>query len=172
MRHRFSTHLLVAASIVAAGFAIASPALAGSASAPPGGTGPGTADRRIHVVAELRTAFELDLGKKGVSVGDQFIFSGRLVTPGITARRVGRIGGYCVLDNLQRHASECTMTAVLAGRGQISVQGEQIGTPNPHTVTNAIVGGTGEFRNARGQVRQRFVSPPLRDLTFQLILQP
>ena len=171
MRRSIPTYLLAAATVVAVGAAVATPALARPAPAPRAAASPGTTDRTIHVVAQLTTGVELDLGKKGPSPGDQFIFSGRLESPGAAARRVGRIEGYCVLANLKRNAGECTMTATLAG-GQISVQGEQAGIPNPATATNAIAGGTGAFRRARGEVIQRFVSPPVRDLTFRLILQP
>lgn len=134
----------------------------------------GVAARRPAVQTMRLTAYllvgeEVDLGAPGNSVGDQFLFSGRLETA--TGRRVGRINGYCVITDARRNAGPCTMTASLRN-GQITIQGEQRGIPNPRTVKNAITGGTGRYRAARGEVVQRFVTPPIREMTFRLILRP
>jgi hypothetical protein len=159
---------LSAIGLVAATAAVSAPAALGSAAstrmeAPP-------ATRTIHVTAQLLTGDEIDLGAPGRSVGDETVFSGLLFTTTDPARRVGRFGGYCVLDDLARNAGQCAMTATLAG-DQISVVGEQEAIPTPRTVANAVTGGTGAFRRVRGQVIQQFVTPATRDLTFQLSLR-
>ncbi|PAZ13038.1 hypothetical protein CLM62_26410 [Streptomyces sp. SA15] len=130
--------------------------------------------RTIRVVAGLQVGEELDLGAPGRSVGDQFIFSGNLSsTRGSEEERVvGRFGGFCVITDLERNAGQCSSTAVLP-EGQITVQGEQIGIPVPSPVSNAITGGTGEFRKARGQVTQRVLTPATWQLTFEVLdVQP
>ncbi|GGK48230.1 hypothetical protein GCM10010094_05470 [Streptomyces flaveus] len=129
--------------------------------------------RTIRVEARLQVGEELDLGATGRSVGDQFIFSGNLVsTEGPEERSVGRFGGFCVITDLERNAGQCSSTAVLP-EGQITVQGEQAGIPVPSPVVNAIAGGTGEFRKARGQVTQRVLTPATWQLTFEVLdVQP
>ncbi|MCT2589728.1 dirigent protein [Streptomyces sp. N2-109] len=122
--------------------------------------------RTIRVTANLQVGEELDLGAQGRSVGDQFVFSGNLRSrPG--DRPVGRFGGFCVINDLQRNAGECSLTAVLEG-GQIAVQGEQAGIPTPSPVTNAITGGTGKFRNAHGQMTLRVLTASTWELTFHV----
>ncbi|GGW96447.1 hypothetical protein GCM10010297_17910 [Streptomyces malachitofuscus] len=125
--------------------------------------------RAVHVVeARLHVGDELDLGAAGRSVGDQFVFSGSLTsTEGGEERVVGRIGGYCVITDLERNAGQCASTAVLP-EGQITLEGEQAGLPVPVTVVNAITGGTGAFRRAHGQVMLRVLTPATWQLTFEL----
>lgn len=128
--------------------------------------------RTIRVEARLQVGEELDLGAPGRSVGDQFVFSGNLVStekPG--DRFVGRFGGFCVITDLERNAGQCSSTAVLP-EGQITVQGEQAGIPVPSPVINAITGGTEEFRKARGQVTQRVLTPATWELTFEVLDVP
>lgn len=129
--------------------------------------------RTIRVEARLQVGEELDLGATGRSVGDQFIFSGNLVsTEGPEERFVGRFGGFCVIINLERNAGQCSSTAVLP-EGQITVQGEQAGIPVPSPVVNTITGGTGEFRKARGQVTQRVLTSATWQHTFEIFdVQP
>lgn len=129
--------------------------------------------RTIRMEARLQVGEELDLGAPGRSIGDQFIFSGNLVsTGGPEERSVGRFGGFCVIADLERNAGPCSSTAVLP-EGQITVQGEQAGIPVPKTVVNAITGGTGEFREARGQMTQRVLTPATWQLTFGVLdVQP
>ncbi|MEU6522958.1 hypothetical protein ABZ892_08920 [Streptomyces sp. NPDC046924] len=129
--------------------------------------------RTLRVEARLQVGEELDLGATGRSVGDQFLFGGNLVsTEGPEERFVGRFGGSCVLTDLERNAGQCSSTAVLP-EGQITVQGEQAGIPVPGPVVNAITGGTGEFREAHGQVIQRVLTPATWHLTFEVLdVQP
>lgn len=133
-----------------------------------GRTDGGTDGRTIRVEANLRVGEELDLGTPGRSVGDQFVFSGDLFSRQSPADGVvGRLGGFCVITGLERNSGECSLSAVLPG-GQIAVQGEQAGIPTPSPVANAITGGTGEFRNAQGQMTLRVLTPATWELTFQV----
>lgn len=123
----------------------------------------------IHVEANLRVGEELDLGAPGRSVGDQFVFSGNLLsTVPPEDRVVGRFGGFCVITDTTRNAGQCQLTAVLP-QGQITVQGEQTGIPTPGATANAITGGTKKFREAHGQMRLRVLTPATWDLTFEVI---
>lgn len=123
--------------------------------------------RTIRVQAGLAVGEELDLGAPGRSVGDQFVFSGTLRSRA-ERRPVGRVGGFCVLDDLERNAGECSLTAVLDG-AQLAVQGELAGIPAPGPATVAITGGTGRFREARGQMTLRVLTPSTWNLTFHVI---
>lgn len=178
-RRRF-TYLSVALLGSSAGLALIGPASADgvpqktavtAATHPAGGSS--AKSRTIRVEARLHVGEELDLGGTGRSVGDQFIFSGDLVsTEGPGERFVGRFSGFCVITDLERNAGQCSSTALLP-KGQITIQGEQAGIPVPSPVVNAITGGTGAFRKARGQVTQRVLTPATWHLTFDVFdVQP
>ncbi|MBB1247189.1 dirigent protein, partial [Streptomyces durbertensis] len=123
--------------------------------------------RTLRLEAHLLVGEELDLGAPGRSVGDQFVFSGNLSKTRDPDRVVGRFSGFCVIADLERNAGPCTLTAVLDG-GQISVQGEQRGIPTPARVSNAITGGTGTFRAARGEMTLEARTAATWSLTFHL----
>ena len=97
--------------------------------------------------------------------GDTILFTEDLRTPG--GRRVGHDQVRCTL--MFRQESFCEASAVLRGRGQIVAEGVFAFT-RPRPVL-AVVGGTGEFRNARGQL---FILPgPTEEetrLVFALLL--
>jgi hypothetical protein len=138
------------------------------AAAPRADDGSSATSRAIRVEARLQVGEELDLGATGRSVGDQFVFSGKLMSAEEPEERsVGRFGGFCVITDLERNAGQCASTAVLP-EGQITIQGEQAGIPVPSPVVNAITGGSGEFRKARGQVTQRVLTPATWQLTFEV----
>ncbi|KUO22086.1 dirigent protein [Streptomyces dysideae] len=123
--------------------------------------------RTIQVEANVQVAEELDLGAPGRSVGDQFVFSGNLSSAEDPDRVIGRFSEFCVITDLERNAGQCMLTAVLPG-GQIAVQGEQEGIPTPTSVTNAITGGTGEFRDAQGQMTLKVLTAATWAITFQV----
>ncbi|QMV21211.1 hypothetical protein GQS52_04860 [Streptomyces sp. SCUT-3] len=129
--------------------------------------------RTVRLEAHLKVGEEVDLGRPGRSVGDQFVFSGDLRPVGARGKQdghaSGRVGGHCVITDTALNAGQCSTTAVLR-EGQITVQGEQTGIPTPAPVVNAVTGGTGEFRNATGQVTQKFLTPSVWEFTFRLTL--
>ena len=59
-------------------------------------------------------------------------------------------------------------TLLLDGRGQILAEG--IGDPTDPQPDFAVTGGTGEFRNARGQVFDLHPTPDTIKLVFVLLL--
>lgn len=95
----------------------------------------------------------LDLGSSGLTTGDTDTFSGPLLDG--AGKRIGFAQGHCVVTLPGRPLAECVVTLALP-RGQIATQG-----PNyfNRPFNQAIIGGTGEFRSARGEMR----AAPLSD---------
>ncbi|HEX5142369.1 MAG TPA: hypothetical protein VFW21_00725 [Mycobacterium sp.] len=119
-----------------------------------------TPDRNADAVTMLRF-FEhdtqqatLDLGPQGTGPGDQFIYAGD-VFDHAGGRQVGHTAGQCTTFSGNATAAGdvlCTATFVL-DRGQITMQGLFDNTAlfgRGQTLPWAIVGGTGIYRNARG----------------------
>jgi hypothetical protein len=88
---------------------------------------------------------QLDLGKKGPSVGDERIFADSLLDA--KGRKVGHDAGVCTFTTLAPPEAACYITFFLSG-GQIATQ--FLNAPPPRKVA-AIVGGTGAYRGARGE---------------------
>jgi hypothetical protein len=115
---------------------------------------------------------DLDLGAPGFSLGDQFVF-----TEDLSETRggppVGTDGGFCTVVRIDEHSGattvECVVTAELHG-GQIAVQGlVTFAEDAPGTFVLAITGGTGAYKNARGQVTVEEIGDTEAMLTFELI---
>jgi hypothetical protein len=93
----------------------------------------------------------LDLGEKGDSLGDQFIFHDVLRHAG---ERVGHDGGVCTITSVESPAgqAQCLVTAYLS-EGQITIQGLIVETgQTPERFTLAVTGGTGQYEGASGEV--------------------
>jgi hypothetical protein len=88
---------------------------------------------------------QLDLGKKGPSVGDERILDDSLLDP--KGRKVGHDAGVCTFTSLAPPEAACYITFFLS-RGQIATQ--FLNAPPRHKVA-AIVGGTGAYQGARGE---------------------
>ena len=105
--------------------------------------------RTINVAIRFSDAHtRLDLGQTGSTTGDTVTFSGPLLE-GEDGRRIGFGQGHCVMTLPTRPLAQCAATFFFP-RGQISTQG-----PNyfNRPFNEGIVGGTGEFRSARGEMR-------------------
>jgi hypothetical protein len=88
---------------------------------------------------------QLDLGKHGPSVGDEQLLTDSLLDP--KGKKVGHDAGVCTFTSLAPPEAACQITFFLP-RGQIATQ--FLNAPPPHKVA-AIIGGTGAYRDARGQ---------------------
>jgi len=128
----------------------------------------------LHLTSRLVDFAQLDLGKRGLSLGDQSVFTDDLLQGG---KRIGEDHGTCTITRIAgtgpstMATSQCLVTAVLS-QGQMTVQGAVTsraqGRPAPFTL--AITGGTGAYRTARGEVRVREVSNTQSEITVELIL--
>jgi len=101
----------------------------------------------LHLVEHPVNEHVVDLPPKGDSQGDLFPFSNRLFDASNT-HQVGRDQGNCIRTNTGSGEWQCSWTNKLAN-GTITVEG-------PFYDTNdsvlAIIGGTGQYRDARGQM--------------------
>jgi hypothetical protein len=128
----------------------------------------------LHFINRMVDGAQLDLGAPGLSLGDQRVFTDDLFQDG---RRVGQDHGYCTVTRITGTApsrtvtSECLATAILP-RGQITAQGTATGPEQgaPPPFANAVTGGTGAYRTARGEVRISPISNTESDITMRLIL--
>lgn len=101
----------------------------------------------------------IDLGAPGPSIGDRLVFSNPIFNRKNNV--VGRDGAECVIVRIdpnetpdRQQVVQCTISVQLAD-GQITVQGLAQGTDNFFAVT----GGTGAYRQARGEVRAVDIVP-------------
>jgi hypothetical protein len=106
----------------------------------------------------------LDLGAPGPSQGDEFILHDLVFTPdGRT--QVGHDGGMCVIFDVAIPEENCTVTYSLPG-GDITTQ--FLNSPPP-AKTFAVTGGTGSYRNVRGQGELVELGNETATLSFDLI---
>jgi hypothetical protein len=118
-------------------------------------------------VIEKRTALTLvDNRRKGESAGDLGLVSGDLLTT--SRKRIGRYQGTCVIFNPSIGRTQCTFTLSLAD-GQITTQASYgAGFNGNKLVHEAIVGGTGAYNTARGQVISQETGQTTGKLTIKL----
>ena len=121
--------------------------------------------RTITVIEKRTQSHFVDLGPRGPSLGDYFVFSGVLRHAG---KRVGHDGGRCMFVHTRPFRAECEATAKLGG-GNITQQGLLHLTKGLGTFIVAVNGGTGDFRNARGQATIQDLSQTKSKITFHLI---
>ena len=145
------------------GAAIALVALAGAAISPAlGSSGDDDKQRTIRVVSIQEEVESLDLGAEGESIGDQFIFTSKLLKG---EEQVGHDGVVCTIVSLERQEAQCVATAWFSG-GQITVQGLISFAEEPPAVP--ITGGSGKYEGAEGELHIRPVSETKEVLTFHL----
>jgi hypothetical protein len=132
----------------------AAAALAVGVVTPADGSPAGAADQHtIHVKGIVTESAFFDLGASGPSLGDQIVFSEKLLTG---HREVGHEGAVCTTVSLVRRESECTATFSFPN-GQITAQGIFIlGSMVPYAAP--ITGGSGAYRGADGELRVTPVS--------------
>jgi hypothetical protein len=142
-------------SLTALAVGVVSPALGSSGDDPDG-------ERVIRVVSINTEEEFLDLGAEGPSLGDEFIFTSKLLRSG---NEVGHTGVVCTFTSLEREEVQCLATASFS-HGQITVQGLIAG--EPETFVLPITGGSGSYEGADGELHVREVSDTREILTFHL----
>ena len=151
--------------------------LATGAVASAGSSGDAHSDDRGSVVINLagKAASEtvyVDLGAPDYSEADQFVFTNDLLR-GVT--KVGEDGGVCTVTRVEEDGGStllCSGSNSLPG-GQITVSGLVSYGPDEEFKKEpyffAITGGTGKYRNARGEVKiTELGSTALLRLSFRI----
>jgi hypothetical protein len=100
----------------------------------------------------------------GQSVGDMFVFQSDLFDPDTNAK-VGTAEGHCVLITASGDIVDCDASGILEG-GQIRVSGA---SSSADTNVLAVTGGTGIYRNVRGQITTTSIDDTTSTDTFELI---
>ena len=135
--------------------ALAAAAALGAGALATGGAGgaPGTS---LTLTAKPTGANQLDLGRHGVSVGDQFFEHGSLADASGKAAGHFQIAGQLVSGNARRGSEQTTMTLFVAG-GTLEIAGGHAAVEGGYALS--VVGGTGSYAGARGTLT---VSPGSR----------
>ena len=106
----------------------------------------------------------VDVGTPGPGVGDMLVFQDRILDHG---RQVGVEGGTCTITALLdggHFQTNCVGTVSLAA-GQIAFQGLVTDAPDKHM---AVVGGTGRYRDAGGELTVLELGNDVGTLTVRL----
>ncbi|HEY6058463.1 MAG TPA: dirigent protein [Candidatus Limnocylindrales bacterium] len=106
-------------------------------------------DGTITVVERALTDTTVDLGATGDSLGDMLMF-GNPIYDAANANKIGRDEGSCARTN-PGVAWECSWTTIVPKSGSITVQGPFYDDLRDSWLS--ITGGTGTYRNARGQMK-------------------
>ena len=114
-----------------------------------------TDENTFTVVAALEEEQEADLGEEGPSVGDLYAFSGPLLDESEDTE-LGRFDGVCTTTSSPGPSAEarrlCNVTATLVEeREGAEIDAQGVGRIEAEDVVFAVNGGTGDFRDARGQ---------------------
>jgi allene oxide cyclase len=105
------------------------------------------ADKAVHVIEHAVTDTVVHSGGAGDQTGNTLTFHNKVYDTK-DKRKVGTDQGFCVRISPADGSWECFWTTFLAG-GQITVEGPFYDTRNS---VLAITGGTGRYRDARGEM--------------------
>jgi hypothetical protein len=154
---------VAASAALAGGVALAT----GDGSGPPGRDG----DRRERIVLLGREGEDnafVNVNDSADGPGDYTVFRDDLLSEGKSQTKVGDNFIICV-GQFAPAAAQCEGVARLEGRGDITFQGLA-----PRDIsedfTIAVTGGTGDFRNVRGEATLELVSPDPFTQRFRLDL--
>jgi hypothetical protein len=115
------------------------------------GAGAARGETAIHVLWPTKSIkAELDFGPKGPSMGDRIAARGPLVDPGDRSKKVGRAYVDCLVVKSFAGGHglfDCSYVLQLEG-GTLTLTG--IDPPGPSVVEFAVTGGSGDYRDARG----------------------
>jgi allene oxide cyclase len=137
--HRLTIVMALAAALTAAAI------VAATTSAKPARAH--TAGTTVHVIEHALTDKEIATGG-GKDVKGNILTFNNPVYNTANKTKVGHDEGFCTRIQPKQHIWECLWTTFLAG-GQITVQGPYYDT---HNSVLSITGGTGAYKNARGEM--------------------
>jgi allene oxide cyclase len=122
--------------------------------------------RTLRFVAINTESNFIDLGEKGDTLGDYFVFTHNLLRRG---EQVGHVSGQCTIVSVVGAESEpqCVVTASLRG-GLIT--GQTLIGPHGATgdIVQAITGGSGRYTGAEGDILIQGVTDSKEIWTFHL----
>lgn len=106
----------------------------------------------------------VDIGAAGVSAGDQYIFSDTL-----SGDAAGEDGGSCEIVGVEggKITTNCVLSLRLP-RGALTAQ--SLWVHGTSTLTMAITGGTGAYRNARGELVATDIGTPREAYRLRILL--
>ena len=113
-----------------------------------GGLAAANESRTVHVIEHALTDTVVDVGPKGDSRGDLLAFANPVFDPA-DKKQVGHDSGNCVRTDPGK-LFECNWTTFLDG-GQITVEGPFFDSGADSVLS--IIGGTGIYRDAHGQMK-------------------
>jgi hypothetical protein len=126
------------------------------------------AAQSVHFVAKTTQLTSIDLPPAGFGQGDEVVFHDQLLRGGGT---IGHDGGACqatLVAKGQVPQFQCLVTFVFKD-GQVTVQGLlNIANPASFQGTFAVTGGTGIYREARGQATIHQTSATLATITLSI----
>jgi hypothetical protein len=119
----------------------------------------------LRFVSEIEQEAEIDVGKKGASLGDQLVFNESLRSR--HSRDAGELNGVCTVTQLHRDTGvvQCQVTVSLDD-GDLTVQG--VVELEEDRATLAVTGGTGDYDDASGEVDVRFINDEKSFISFDL----
>ncbi|MGV9346932.1 allene oxide cyclase barrel-like domain-containing protein [Streptomyces spiralis] len=119
--------------------------------------------KEFELVGKQTQYEEIDLGKKGVSLGDERVVTEDLYRDG---KKVGDHGVVCTYVRVEPGLLQCLGTFSLP-EGQLAGQA-LLHLPAPQSVDLAITGGTGAYSNARGYITTAPAGTTERHLSVHL----
>jgi hypothetical protein len=153
-------------------FAAALVAAAGRAAIASTGASGGTSTRTLHFFLREEQQV-IDRAPSGPSNGDLVLLRGDLLDPKTRTPVGSEIGSYVMVDSKNENPSIVNVVFTpnartkLAKADQITMQTIFDSVPEPPQI-GAITGGTGRYRNARGQIVSKEGPNGLGDVVIQL----
>jgi hypothetical protein len=154
---------VAASAALAGGVAFAT----GDGSGPPGRNGDHR--ERIVLVEQIQDAQFVNVGDSAVGPGDYNVFRYDVFSEGNKQTKVGNSFVICVIQ-FPPAGFQCEVVTQLEGRGELTLLGVTAADISEDFKV-AVTGGTGDFRNARGEATIELLSqdPFIQRATIDLI---
>jgi hypothetical protein len=106
--------------------------------------------KSIRFIAKGGAFGNVDAKPAGQSIGDYCAFHSR--AENLTGHRIGRVDGYSIRTAKGKATGYLHFATVTLAHGQITTQNTELRSIQHGNGPEAITGGTGRYRDARGQV--------------------